>query len=233
MDAKELELKLNNYSLDKKIELLDELIKEARKIDTILNTKRTFNEESKIEVDKIDKNNFKHLGAELWRIEDKGQELELDQIKYFFLKKEHIDNYYNDYIKYNEIIDDKKIQLMESLKLFKAKKEQLIKENIISSDDDIKIDNGNKNTTTEVKIITTLKSTNSSNTSELRRPGRGELLEKCADVAKEIGMVKFVTMKKGEPEKIQKILIDQYRIDAKLESVKSTLRKLDFCKTQK
>lgn len=67
----------------------------------------------------------------------------------------------------------------------------------------------------------------------LRKPARGELTKKCKEIAERLGLTKFETMKDGQPEAVLNELVNVYRIDANLDTVKSTLRRADYCKAQK
>ena len=69
--------------------------------------------------------------------------------------------------------------------------------------------------------------------SSYRAPQRGELIEKCKIIAIELKLIKNETLKSGEAEKVQKILKERFSIETSLESIKATLRKLDYCKIQR
>lgn len=234
MTKEELELSLNENQFEKNIEKLNILIDKVKEKDFYLCKVKAYNDQSKQTVDN-DKNRVKNLLSVNLQIPKLiNGKLHIQKTEtYLFLNNKILDLFNKDYAEYEDLIYSIRIDLMEELKLFKAKKTHLIleKNNPIKQVEKTILINEDSQVENKKPLEAVLK--DKPIATELRKPERGELLEKCGIIGSELQLTKFVSLKPGEAEKVQKILIERYKIDTKLDSVKSTLRKLDYCKTQK
>lgn len=234
MTKEELELSLNENQFEKNIEKLNLLIDKVKEKDFYLCKIKAYNDQSKQNVDK-DENRVKNLLTVNLQIPKLlNDKLHIQKTEpYLFLGNKILDLFNNDYKEYDDLIYSIRIELMEGLKLIRGKKEQIILEKNKPIKNANLLKNPENGLSKQLELNSDLDSHTEPEASKLRKPERGELLEKCDMIASELQLTKFVSLKPGEAEKVQKILIESDGIDAKLESVKSTLRKLDYCKTQK